>query len=159
MATSLNNEMLLQSVSEQFFRKSITNGRSGTRVMPAFTFENTGLFAEEVEAVIEFMGQWRKEHDISEQKSLDLDMSRIEGNIENGRAIFHRSESCSKCHGDNGTGGEKAAQLNNQDFLKLATDSYIRAAILSNRMKIPNMPTGDEINDVIAYIRSWQRQN
>jgi mono/diheme cytochrome c family protein len=157
MATSLNNEMLLQSVSKQFFRKSILNGRSGSRVMPAFTFENAGLFEEEVDAVIDFMGQWRDEHDIAVQENLDLDNSRIAGNAENGRAIFHRSESCSKCHGDNGTGGEKAPQLNGQDFLELATDSYIRATILSNRMKIPNRPTADEINDVVAYMRSWQR--
>ncbi len=81
------------------------------------------------------------------------------GNIENGKAIFHRNESCSKCHGDNGTGGEKAPKLNNQDFLELATDSYIRATVLSNRMKIPNIPADDETKDVIAYIRSWQRQN
>ena len=157
MATSLNNEMLLRSVSERFLRRSIANGRTGTRFMPAFTFENTGLLDEEVDAVIEFMGQWRREHDItSDQRNLDLDQSRFVGNVEKGRAIFHRRDSCSKCHGDNGTGSEKAARLNNQDFLKLATDSYIEAAILSNRMKIPNMPSSEEINDVISYIRSWQ---
>ncbi len=92
--------------------------------MPAFTFENSGLFTEEIDELIEFIGLWREEHNITDRKNLDLDKSRLVGDVENGRAIFHRSESCSKCHADNGAGSDKAAQLNNQDFLILATDSY-----------------------------------
>lgn len=91
------------------------------------------------------------------QESLDLDFTRIEGNVENGRELFHLKDSCSKCHGNKGSGVYNAPQLNNQDFLKIATDSYIEATVMSDRMKIPRMPSADELNDVIAYIRSWQK--
>ncbi len=156
MATSLSNEILLQSVSEQFWRAAIVNGRSGTRSMPGFTFENTGLFPAEVDAILEFVGHWQEDVSTDVPRNLDLNASRIQGSLEEGNAIFHRNESCASCHGDNGVGSDKAAQLNNRDFLELASDSYIKATVLSDRMRIPNMPSEEEIHHVIAYIRSWQ---
>ncbi len=124
--------------------------------MPAFTFDNTGIFPEEIDAILEFVGHWEEDAGTEARRNLDLDLSRIDGDPKNGNTVFHRSESCASCHGVNGMGDETAAQLNNQDFLAIATDSYIEATVLSNRMNIPNMPSDAEISDVIAYVRSWQ---
>ncbi|MEW5815293.1 MAG: c-type cytochrome [Spirochaetota bacterium] len=157
IATSLNNRNLLSSVSDQFLRQAIVNGRRGTRIMPASTFENTGIFPEEVDAVIKLIDEWRKEYNIAAPKNLDLDRTEIKGDSEKGKIVYHMKDSCSQCHGENGAGSEVAPQLNNQDFLQLASDSYIKSTILSDRMSVPSNLTDEQINNVIAYIRSWQK--
>ena len=157
MATSLNNDILLSGVSDQFWMAAIEGGREGSRRMPSFTFEETGILPEEIRLVLEFVDTWRREKGVIERDNLDLDTSRVEGDAENGRAIFHEVESCAECHGENGVGTKTAAELNNPDFLGRSSDSYIKATIKSDRMKAKTIShfTDEELDDVIAYMRSW----
>ncbi|MCW2277044.1 c-type cytochrome [Heliophilum fasciatum] len=71
---------------------------------------------------------------------------------------------CASCHGDDGKGvkGVKAATLNNEGFLKIASDEYLTASIRNGR-PAGAMPAFDKktIPDeqakyIANYIRSWR---
>jgi len=74
---------------------------------------------------------------------------------------------CSGCHGKSGS-GLLAPALNNQEFLNAATNGYLLATISLGR-KGTDMPswgrgnaehdklTGKERQDLVAFIRSWQK--
>lgn len=87
--------------------------------------------------------------------------------------------SCSPCHGDmgqgrggpmgwfTGGGGEVSGlignQLNNQTFLSMATDAYLKQSILEGRPDRPMIAwkgtlKDNEISDIIAFIRTWQKE-
>jgi cytochrome c oxidase cbb3-type subunit 3 len=77
------------------------------------------------------------------------------------------AERCSECHGPAGE-GVKAPALNNQEFLSAATNGYLMATMTLGR-KGTAMPSwgygekgspvlsGKERQDLVAFIRSWQR--
>jgi cytochrome c oxidase cbb3-type subunit 3 len=87
------------------------------------------------------------------------------GNAGQGRVLF--SAHCAECHGQKG-GGKKAPALNNQEFLSAASNGYIMATISVGRegTKMPSWGKGSdaypalgstERQDLVAWIRSWQR--
>ena len=87
------------------------------------------------------------------------------GQSEEGSLIYN--ERCSACHGSAGE-GIKAPALNNQEFLSAASNGYLMATVTLGR-KGTAMPswgyggkeypalTAEERQDVVSYIRSWQR--
>ena len=87
------------------------------------------------------------------------------GDRERGAAIF--AEKCIKCHGARGE-GVTAPALNNQEFLSAASNGYLMATITLGRDETA-MPrwgygqkdypalTGKEREDLVAWLRSWQR--
>ena len=87
------------------------------------------------------------------------------GRSTEGAIIFN--ERCSGCHGSAGE-GIKAPALNNQEFLSAASNGYLMATVTLGR-KGTAMPswgyggkehpalTAEERQDVVSYIRSWQR--
>ena len=87
------------------------------------------------------------------------------GQAEPGREIFETH--CAECHGKSGE-GVKAPALNNQEFLNAASNGYILATVSIGRegTRMPSWGRGDEKhpelttrqrNDLVAFIRSWQR--
>lgn len=81
--------------------------------------------------------------------------------VERGEEIYEQS--CIQCHGENGKDRRisTATTLHNQEFLSLATNEFLKETILEGRQGT-DMPgfakklKEEEIEDVIAYIRSWQ---
>lgn len=86
---------------------------------------------------------------------------------ESGRALY--ALHCAPCHGREGQGRIQgnATALNNQDFLMVASDEFLRTTIALGRRETemrawsqeaggPLRPT--EIEDVIAFFRTWQRE-
>ena len=87
------------------------------------------------------------------------------GRHEAGAAVFELR--CVKCHGPSGE-GTKGPALNNQEFLSAASNGYILATISLGRngTAMPSWGygqeeypalTGAERQDLVAFIRSWQR--
>lgn len=83
-----------------------------------------------------------------------------------GEGLYRRY--CSLCHGRDGEGyaADDAPMLANQEWLRTATDDFMRAAIVDGRpgtaMSAWSQRHGGPLNDVqiaaiMAYIRSWQR--
>jgi cytochrome c oxidase cbb3-type subunit 3/ubiquinol-cytochrome c reductase cytochrome c subunit len=74
---------------------------------------------------------------------------------------------CAFCHGERGEGyaADEAPKLANDDFLALATDTYLRETILRGRpgttMSAWGKPHGGPLEradalDIVAYLRTWQ---
>ncbi len=87
------------------------------------------------------------------------------GNREAGAGLFEKY--CSKCHGHSGEGTEAPA-LNNQEFLSAASNGYIMGTVTIGRKGtlMPSwgygqedypMLSGRERQDLVAFVRSWQR--
>jgi cbb3-type cytochrome c oxidase subunit III len=86
--------------------------------------------------------------------------------VERGRGLY--ALHCAACHGADGEGRARgnATSLNNPDFLAAAGDAFLRATIARGRcgteMRAWAQAAGGplrpaEIEEVIAFLRSWQR--
>jgi mono/diheme cytochrome c family protein len=87
------------------------------------------------------------------------------GDIVPGEKLY--KQHCAECHGMHGE-GEKAPALNNQELLSAATNGYLLATLTVGREGTA-MPawaaagedhpvlTGRERQDIVAWIRHWQR--
>lgn len=166
----LNNEALLQAASNGFLTATIILGRDGTPMKPmVHGQEGLGQVPpENVQDLVAYIREWeggvrpRKARRIAEVD---------ERAVREGGASF--SHYCAGCHGHDGLGsgegeGFFAPALNNQEFLAAASDGFLLATIARGRMGTPMRPFGvgaggivslryDEIFDIVAYIRSWQR--
>ncbi|MCB1800467.1 MAG: c-type cytochrome [Gammaproteobacteria bacterium] len=156
----------LSDVSDAYLHKTIRVGRPG-RVMPAFE----RLSDAQVDAIVRFLRQRTQTADPG------LSTEAVSGDAENGLALY--TEHCTKCHADDGSGEGSGtgvtlsrersflvmpASISNRGFLESASDHMIRRVIESGR-KMSGMPAfGDgklsdsEINDLVAYVRSFEGQ-
>ncbi len=77
---------------------------------------------------------------------------------------------CASCHGVNGEGTDFGPALNNQVFLELASDDFIRQTIIRGRpgtvmkpfLKGSDLAVAElepyQINDIVSYIRTWDKR-
>jgi cytochrome c oxidase cbb3-type subunit III len=74
---------------------------------------------------------------------------------------------CALCHGADGEGyaADQANALNNQDFLAIASDDFLRAAITRGRPSTVMSAwgvahfgplSGDDVDDIVEFTRAWQ---
>ncbi|GMR19546.1 MAG: hypothetical protein BMS9Abin36_0141 [Gammaproteobacteria bacterium] len=155
----------IDTVDDDYLVKTIRHGRPG-RVMPAFHH----LDERELKALIAFIRQW------TGVQPEPYSQERISGDPIKGKKIFQRQ--CAVCHGENGEGGKGtgvtfsrprhlpilASALNNAGFLASASDHLIHTTITKGRKSTP-MPSAEtlnlseqNVNDLVAYIRSWEMQ-
>lgn len=156
----------LADVSDDYLRKSIRLGRPG-RVMPAYQ----RLSDAQVDAIVRFL------RERSGTAGLVFGDETVAGDVVNGRRVYEAH--CQKCHGEDGEGeGEGTgvtlsrdrrflvmpASISNSGFLASAPDALIHHSVLVGR-KSSGMPafgrgklTRDEINDVVAYVRSFEQR-
>lgn len=149
----------LESVSDEYLRKTIELGRPG-RVMPGFP----KLEPAAIDAIIRHMRGWLA----SGAKRY------IAGDAERGKKLY--AQHCAECHGANGEGGKGtgvtfsrprdhkivAPALNNSGFLASASDHMIKSALMTGREGTPMVSylaqglTEQDIDNVVAYIRSFE---
>ena len=156
----------LADVSDDYLRKTLRLGRPG-RVMPAFQ----RLSDAQVDAIVGFL---RKRTETTERVFSDQP---VDGDAGRGQVLY--TEHCVKCHGADGSGeGEGTgvttsrdrsflvmpSSISNEGFLASAPDGMIQRVIAVGR-KWSGMPafggakmTDAEINDVVAYVRSFEQQ-
>jgi len=160
-ATALNNQDFLATASDEFLRETIVRGRPGTEML-AFGRDAGGVLGEQAIAdLIAFLRTWQKE------PSRVLRAGRIDGSPERGAALY--AINCASCHGRDGRGDlGMGPALNNQAFLRLASDGFLWEAIARGRRDTPMFPSlkglagvrqlsAEEINDLVAFIRSWEK--
>lgn len=86
--------------------------------------------------------------------------------IARGKLLYGRY--CNFCHGENGVGyaADQAPRLANDDLLALASDEYLKDAIVKGRpgttMSPWSMARGgplsfDDASSLVAYMRTWQK--
>lgn len=160
-ATALNNPDFLAWASDALLQATIARGRRGTE-MPGWAREAGGqLDGDDMRALVAFLRSWQQ--DIPKPPAPPVG----QGNAVRGRQLYEMA--CANCHGWEGRGElGKGPALNNPDFLAAADDTFLWATLACGRRETPMFPslrglggvrqfTEAEINDLVAYLRSWQR--
>ena len=152
-ANALANQDLLISVSDEFLAHSIALGRPGTPMAAHDERYDGPLNDSDIEAVVALIRSWQRE------PMADFPSDTVSGNPDRGQRVF--SDRCAECHGDKGQ-GISAVSLNNPEYLAVASDGQIRWAIARGRRGTPMVAFEQQlpapaIDDLVALIRSWQR--
>lgn len=157
---------LLATVDDGYLRLTIRHGRPG-RVMPAFS----QLTEQEITAIIQQVRSFGKS-----PPALPA-VKPPHGDAVRGAKIF--AGHCAACHGAQGEGSHGtgvtfsrprdlpilAPALNNPGFLLAASDSLLKTTLLHGREGTPMLSfikqglTEADVDDVIAYVRSFAQQN
>jgi cytochrome c oxidase cbb3-type subunit 3/ubiquinol-cytochrome c reductase cytochrome c subunit len=154
-APAITHASFLASVSDDFLRQAINNGRSGTTMSAWSTLRGGPLSHADVDAIIAFLRTWDK------RPHAKLDEGPLTGDVARGRGIF--AEQCARCHGQNGIGGP-FVNIGKVELLIQASNGFLRHAIREGRYGTA-MPAfasvlGDQaVEDVVALVRSWQSTN
>jgi cytochrome c oxidase cbb3-type subunit 3/ubiquinol-cytochrome c reductase cytochrome c subunit len=151
-APSLVSPTFLATASDVFLRSSIALGRPGTS-MAAYGKSRGGPLADD--DILKIIAWVRSLHTID---AVHPEMPRT-GNAAKGQPIYDKT--CKQCHGDPKARGEQV-WLANPTFLELAPDAFLRHAIINGRPDTPMIAFGGtlsppEIDDVVAYLRSWAK--
>ncbi len=123
MGNQLNNQDFLALASDDYLKETIEYGRP-SHLMPSW--REKGLKDKEIEDLVAFLRTWQKVPSIQVDNSLQ-----VWGNPVSGKDLF--DSICKTCHGDDGEGTEGAPVLNDEVFLKYASDDFIRQTILKGR--------------------------
>ena len=162
MAPSLTNKELLATASDEFFLRTIQDGRPGTG-MPPFAHLQEGR----IKAIIAFL----RSHSQLLNKSAEIDSQPdAHGDPRLGQQWF--GNICATCHGEKGNGyaaGGTGTAIGMPGFLDKASDGFIRTTIAegrsNTRMRGFSGPTAmanlsaQEIDDIIVYLRSIPKEN
>ncbi len=156
----------LASVDDPYLNRTIRLGRPG-RVMPAFT----QLADAEVAAIVQHLRSWSPQPAMANHARQP-----VRGNVTRGQVLFARH--CATCHGAKGEGGHGtgvtfsrprsapilAPALNNRGFLAAASDAMIKTTLMRGRDGTPMQSflkqglRERDINDIVAYVRAFERQ-
>ncbi|HXN34382.1 MAG TPA: c-type cytochrome [Polyangiaceae bacterium] len=151
-APALSHPDFLASVTDDYLRRAIADGRRDT-TMSAWSAARGGpLAAADIDGVVAFVRSWQRD------PPAVLDERPASGDIARGGEIFARE--CTRCHGARGTGGPDV-HVGNPDLLASASNGFLRYAIRRGRAgtAMPGFQSklGEAgVEDVLAQLRSWQ---
>jgi len=150
-APAIGRAAYLATVSDDFLRNAIADGRAGT-TMSAWSANRAGpLGNADIEAVVAYLRTFDKaEHPALDERPVGGDPTR-------GKTLF--AANCQKCHGPDGRGGDAVA-IGNPALLADAPNGLLRHAIKEGRGEL--MPAFGKtledagIEDVMAWLRVLQ---
>jgi cytochrome c oxidase cbb3-type subunit 3/ubiquinol-cytochrome c reductase cytochrome c subunit len=154
-APALANDGLLSLASDAFLQDAIVNGRPGT-TMSAWSVARGGpLGHDDASAIVAYLRTWQKRP----SESTEARVLGAAARAERGAATY--AAHCASCHGAKGAGGKHNA-LGNPELLASATDGFLATTIERGRKGTPMAAFGgklttDQIDDVVALLRSWQK--
>ena len=149
-APSLVSPTFLESATDEQIARGIREGRPGTAMAAYGKIHGGPLEDATIDAIIVYLrdgGPMR----------IPLPRTPIAGNEAHGEDVY--TANCQRCHGtrtDRGT----AVHLANVMLLAAASDAFLRHAVVHGRPGTP-MPAfrgvlrEADIDDVVAYLRSW----
>ena len=151
-APRLAQPEFLASVSDDYLRAAITNGRRDTTMSAWVRIKGGPLKPADIDAIVRFIRGWQR------QPNVRLDERPLKGDARVGAERF--AAECARCHGPRGVGGPQL-QIGGAELLASASNGFLRAAIRHGRPGTP-MPAFEAtlgpqgIEDVIAALRSFQ---
>ena len=150
---ALNSQGLLKTTSDATLKALIRSGVPSS-VMPAWGQAFGGpLTDEQVTQLAAFIRAWEPTAPSLAPKNQAPDPAR-------GAAIF--ASTCFICHGDNGTGTERAPAINDLQRLQQFDDAWYRDTIANGR-PAKGMPTWGtvlspaQIDDLVALVGAWRK--
>ena len=158
----LNNPAFLRIASDVMLREWITHGKENTEMRP-FRKGGQGIteFTErQIEDIVAYLRLL--------ERSGETEITRVakspHGRPEKGARLYVNN--CAACHGERGQGASGPA-LANREFLRFASDGFLMATMALGRLGTEMRPvkrgpqsilglTSDEVNDLVAFLRSWE---
>ena len=170
-ARSLNDPVYLALAPPDRLRKIIAEGVPGT-AMPAFAAGVGGALTDaQIDAVVrEMVARWARPAAVTgELPPYDAPAAGATGagagDPLRGQAVYARA--CARCHGPDGTGGEKGGSVVDATYLALVSDQALRTAVIAGRTDlempdwrddVPGQPlTPQQVSDVVAWLVSQRR--
>lgn len=153
-APAIGRSEYLASVSDEFLRAAIVDGRRGSTMSAWGKARGGPLAPEDVDALLAFMRGWQT------GPAVVLDEGQSRGNADAGAKLY--AAECVRCHGVDGRAAT-AVQIGNPDWLRSASDGLVRHAIRTGRpgttMEAFAAKLGDQgVEDVLAFVRRFQLQ-
>jgi mono/diheme cytochrome c family protein len=149
---ALNNKTLLDNTADRILFSIIRSGVPNTQ-MPAWGVENGGpLTDEDVRDVVAKIRSWQPDAPVINPITFAPEPSR-------GAVLF--ASTCAICHGENGSGTDRAPMLNNPARLAALPDDWYRDTIKNGR-PAKGMPTWgtvlspEQIDDLVSLISAWR---
>lgn len=152
----LNSESFLAAASDEMLVRTITEGRSGTTMIPW----GASMSRDDVLAVVSYIRSW------SDVKSAELNEAPLNGDPAVGKQLFDTI--CSACHGRSGAGYQETANgtgIGRKAFMNQVSNGYLRYVIKngksqtkmkgfdeSSRTSVANL-TDKQIDDIITHLR------
>ena len=160
-ATALANPEFLRIANDELLATAIRYGRPGTSMSAWGEVRAGPLTDEDIDDLVAFIRTWQVDPFVEvDDYVIDPDSSTIRGQT------YYSVFGCEDCHGVMGLGGMYVT-LENPWFLSVASDGYLRESILAGRPGTPmgSYADGDpddlttaQLDDIIALIRSWERE-
>lgn len=164
VGSALSNPNFLRSASDGFLSATIVLGRENTPMVSLSHGQHgiVGLTGENIADVVAFLRSW--EYRPPDKAATPGSGSEADERV--GKTVY--AGNCAGCHGAEGNDGWAPA-LNNPEFLAAATDGFLKATVARGRSGTAMRPfgrgggglaplTGEEIENVVSYLRSWQRE-
>ncbi len=151
--TALNNPTFLATATDDYLRRSIARGRPGT-TMSAWDRPHGGPYDDAaLQGLTAFLRGWQT------TPSVPLTNATIAGDATRGAPLY--AARCATCHGATGFEGPNV-RLANAEFLAVASDEFLRYAIVKGRPGTAMQPfetalQQGEIGDLVALLRSWAK--
>lgn len=161
VGSALANQAFLASVSDGFLAATIREGR-GHRAMRAFGKNRGGIVELEEREIADLVAYLRS---LQRPGPAPVLKGHVQGDTERGAELYVGM--CAGCHGGQGAGG-LAPALTNPGFLASASDGFLQATILRGRAGTAMRSWGvhgfaelkpQEVNDLTAYLRSFERRD
>lgn len=154
-APRLAQAEFLTSVSDDYLRAAITNGRRETTMSAWARIKGGPLKPEDISAVVQFIRSWQQ------GPSVKLDERPLKGDAQAGAKLFDAQ--CASCHGPRGIGGPQM-RIGGAELLASASNGFLRAAIKRGRPGTPmaafeSTLGAQGVEDVIAALRAFQPVN
>jgi cytochrome c oxidase cbb3-type subunit 3/ubiquinol-cytochrome c reductase cytochrome c subunit len=152
-APSLTRPDFLAAAEDSFLRTAILEGRGGTTMSAWSSFRGGPLTLDDAVALVDYLRSW------SDRPQRALDNRPAAGDAARGDALYVRE--CAGCHGQHGVDGPFVG-IGGFDFLRMATDGFMRQAIREGRPGTLMPAFADRlgdggIDDVLTYLRSLQK--
>jgi len=142
----------LSAATDQFLRRSIAQGRTGT-TMSAWSSERGGpLSNADVDALVALLRSWDR------APAARLDERPSTGDATRGAEVY--AAECERCHGERGRGGPNI-QIGNPDLLASVSNGFLRYAIRKGRAGtsmsgFEDALGNDRIEDLVAVLRTFE---
>jgi mono/diheme cytochrome c family protein len=149
---ALKSRQLLKTTQDNVFFSIIRSGVPNTQ-MPAWSVDYGGpLTDEDVRDIVALMRSW-------EPTAEEILLAPYIPDPQNGAQLF--ANTCAICHGDEGSGTDKAPKINDPQRLALLQDEWYRDVIRNGR-PAKGMPTWgtvlspEQVEDIVALIDAWR---